>query len=159
MHLPKVHIFYIYWINIYNIYTEVHIYWYTLWRRRPYFWKIQENRLLDMLHITRIYDRILRYFGHIMQREANRFWQLTSKTGRPSTSWLDRVRNVTGSAFHKPSHRALDRKQWRNIIHKGLFILFPLANEFSLLGSSLKTLRTIVDVIWITIKTKGRILK
>lgn len=77
---------------------------------------------------THVYDRILRYFGHIMRREDGLERLVIAgnvpgkrSRGRSPTRWFDGVKKITGSPFHDATHQALDREQWRQTIRQKLF--------------------------------------
>lgn len=74
---------------------------------------------------TCVYDKILRYFGHLMDLRGLSFLgsyqaKETEATLRLGGSMKSKRWQIAHSK--NTSHQALDRRQWRNTRHRGLFL-------------------------------------
>ena len=96
----------------------------TTWKdKRTNTWILE--RIGTDLHLRRgIMKRKYRYFGHIVRREGGIEKQILQGAvegkrgrGRPSTSWTDDMKKLSGDGVHGASHLAADREGWRTLVN------------------------------------------
>jgi hypothetical protein len=93
------------------------------WKDRKTNSWILEKIGADLTIRSGIMERKLRYFGHIVRRAGGIEKQILQGTvegkrgrGRPSTSWTDDIKRMSGAGMQGATHFAADRIGWRALV-------------------------------------------
>ena len=84
-------------------------------------WVLEQLRIKKTLRAD-VLARKLSYFGHVTRHPCLQktiiqgMMERKRKRGRPATSWLDDIRELSGFSITKATRAASNRRQWRNLI-------------------------------------------